>query len=308
MSDFTPRMTDEEVLGLFQKLSNWGRWGEQDEMGTLNFIDEAKRKQAASLVSLGRNISLAHDIATTAAPNNPHPATHFVEWPVSNPDGISDYLGLDCHGMATTHIDALCHVIRDGKYYNGYDAQASITRFGSKYCSVHVMKNGIVTRAVVLDIPRAQGRDYLDVAERVHAEDLEAAEAKAGVRVGRGDAVLLRVGQYARVAVEGPETPRTRGYRRNGIDVDCLPWFRDREIALYGGDCFDCIPSGYPSVNLPIHQIAVSHMGLPLLDNVALEELSAVCAEIGRWELMLTIAPLRLRGGTGTAVNPIALL
>jgi kynurenine formamidase len=210
------------------------------------------------------------------------------------------------HGFSTTHIDALCHEFHDGKFYNGFPVAENLLITGSKKVSVMTMKDGVFTRGVLLDIARQEGR-YLQVGERVHVDDLERAEAAAGVKVGKGDVLVVRVGAYPRMAVEGIEPAFSPDFVRAGLDADCMPWLHEREVALFGGDCIERMPSGYPSLRMPLHQIAVIEMGMPLLDHLAVEELAAACEDLNRWEFALTFAPWRVRGGTGSAVNPTAI-
>jgi kynurenine formamidase len=307
MSDFDVRCKDHEVVDMFNTLSNWKRWGADDELGTLNLITPEKTAAAARLVQLGTTLSLSHDLATRPAPNNPRPVVHIMQYMGPNPSGASDFLGIACHGFATTHVDALGHEFHDGHFYNGFAVAEHMPMTGLRKCSVNVMRNGVATRGVFLDVAKALGRTWLDVGEYVHVEDLEKAEAMGRVRVEPGDVMIVRVGQYPRMEVEGIEAPFARNFVRNGLDADCLPWIRERGVSIFGGDCIERMPSGYPSVRMPLHQIGVVMMGLILLDHIAVEELSMRCEELGRWEFMFTFAPTRLRGGTGAAVNPIAI-
>jgi kynurenine formamidase len=307
VSDTETRCSDEEVAGFVEKLSNWGRWGEDDEFGTLNLITPEKIAAAASLVTAGINLSLSHDLAVRQAPNNPRPAVHLMQYMGTNPSGAVDFLGIACHGYATTHIDALCHEWHHGTMYNGFSIAEHVRASGSRKCAVDMMRDGIVTRGVLLDIARSQGRPWLDVGERVHVEDLEQAEELEGVTVEPGDALILRVGQWPRMEREGIENPLAKDFLRNGIDADCLPWIRERGVAVYSGDCIERIPSGYPSTRMPLHQIGIAAMGLVLVDNLAVEGLSERCDELKRWEFLFMCSPLRLRHGTGTAVNPLAV-
>lgn len=307
MSDHECRSSNEELHKYFDELSNWGRWGSEDELGTLNLITPEKVLSAVALIESGSQMSLAHDLVKRAAPNNAQPVLHIMQYVPANRHAHNDWVGIAAHGYATTHIDALCHEHHLGKFYNGFDVAEHTKMSGIRKCSVHTMKDGVSTRAVLLDIARTQGRDWLDAGERVHVEDLEAAEAMAGVKVQPGDLLILRVGLYPRMEVEGIEDPWTLEYVRTGIDADCLPWLRERDVALFGGDCFERFPSGYSEFRMPLHIVGLVAMGMPLLDHIAVEEVSAHCAAAGRWEFFATFAPQRLRGGTGLAVNPIAI-
>jgi kynurenine formamidase len=308
VTDFQRRYSDEEVVELTARLSNWGRWGADDERGAINLITEENVRRAGAAARRGRVISLAHDISLARASNNPRPAVHVMQYNGPERSGCSDFIGIACHGFAVTHLDALCHVFTENKIYNGYHVDEVISFGGAQRCGIGVLGSGIVTRAVLLDVARTQSRSWLDAGEYIHGEDLDAAEKFAGVTVSPGDAVIVRVGQMPRMAAAGLEKPGTPGFVRAGLDADCLVWLRGRDVAIYGGDCMDRMPSGYPSIAMPLHRIGIACMGMPLIDNVAVEELGDACAELGSWEFQLMVAPLRLRRATGSAVNPIAIL
>jgi hypothetical protein len=186
--------------------------------------------------------------------------------------------------------------------WNGRLADDHITFYGMDFASVHAFREGIVTRGVLLDIPRARGMAYLPATDGIHVEDLEAAETLARTTVRPGDAIIVRGGIGARELVEGEGTPSLMA----GLDPDCLPWIHDRQVAVFGGDGNDHLPSGYRRVPLPLHQVGMSAMGLCMLDNVETEPLAAHCAGTGVYEFLLAIAPLRIPKATGSAVNPIA--
>ena len=221
--------------------------------------------------------------------------------------GSSDFIGVAYHGFATSHIDALCHIFWEGKMYNGRPA-AEVTPQGALKNSVHAWRDGIVSRGVLLDVAGAQGRDWLEATDAVHVEDLETAERFGNVRVEEGDILLVRSGQWPRMQAQGWETPFAPGHARAGLAAGCLPWLHERRVAAYGGDCFDQLPSGYERVRMPLHTVGIVAMGLPLLDNLSVEPLVAACREEGRYSFLLTVAPLRVRGGTDSPANPIALL
>jgi kynurenine formamidase len=169
--------------------------------------------------------------------------------------------------------------------------------------SIMAMKNGVVTRGVFLDVARTRGVQWLEPSEGVTADDLDAAEQMAGVKVETGDALFLRVGLGAREAARGPENPSIRA----GVNPTCLPWIHEREVAVFSGDCVDQIPSGYDRVPLPLHQIGLVAMGLCLLDNTDMEALAQATARSGANEFLFCAAPLRIPGGTGSPVNPVAI-
>jgi kynurenine formamidase len=310
-----PRVPSEaEVLVWFETLSNWQRFGADDELGTLNLIDDAKRAEAARLVRDGAAVSCAWEI-------DPRPGVdHVFGSPERTmrgtgedlPDvpryaGASERIGFVFHGYAITHLDSLAHYFWDGRMYGGRPASLVTIADGATRNAVTAAGAGIVTRGVLLDIAKLRGVDWLEPGEGVFPEELEAAEARAGVRAGPGDAVLLRTGYGRKKRLRGPD--RVQSVGRAGWHAACLPWLRARDVALIGADTAqDVQPCGYPSFRSPVHAIGIVAMGLWLLDNCDLEPLAEVCARLGRAEFMLTVNPLRLTGATGSPVNPIALL
>jgi len=297
-------MDEAGVLELFERCSNRGRWGADDGRGTLNFITPEKRVAAAHLVELGRIVPLARDLSTAASRSNPRPIVHrMLEGGEPGATGSADSVDIAPHGYAVTHLDAFGHAFFEDRAYNGRSASDIWSEAGLRYGSIEGMREGVFTRGVLLDVARARGVDWLEAGDGVSAADLDRAETLAGVRVGSGDAVIVRVGLAAREAVQGEENP----VRRAGLLPDCLPWLFDREVAVYGGDCIEQLPSPYPRIPAPFHMVALVSMGLVLLDNPGVEQLAAVALELGRWEFLLTCAPMPIPGGTGSPVNPLAV-
>jgi len=298
-------MTKNDVELMFQKLSNWGRWGKDDELGALNLITPAKRLAAAVLVREGISISLAHDTIKVKVRNSP-PFEHRMIETGTNPDSgySADIFSVQYHGYTETHIDALCHVFHKGHMYNGIP-QATVTEKGAAHLSVMAMKNGIVSRGVLMDFPRLLKAKYLEGSRAIMPQDLEAWEKSTGVKIEPGDVAFIRTGRWARYAAEGEWDFESNSA---GLDVSCLPWFRERDVAIMGSDlALDVMPSGVEGVRMPVHLITIVSMGTPILDNCDLEPLAAAAAERQRWTFMLTVAPLTVPGGTGSPVNPIAV-
>lgn len=282
------------------ELSNWGRWGKDDQIGALNLITPAKRKQAFALVKEGFSVSLAGDADTEKAADNPTPYEHTML-------AIgSDRIGVAFHGIAHTHLDSLAHVNYDGKFYNGYTPQADVVmkEGGHARNSIHNLKNGIFTRGVLVDIPRLKGVPYLEPGTPIYAEDLEAWEKKVGIKVSAGDALFVRTGVWARRKVEGPWV-RGRAGKAAGLDTSVVPWLKQRDIALLGSDH----PQGVAPSNPPgsLHDFALVVLGVHLFDNCDLEALAEAAAVRNRWQFLLTAAPLPIRGGTGSPLNPVAV-
>lgn len=298
-----PLPTEEEVAAYFESCSNWGRWGADDSAGTVNLITPEKRRKAAALVQTGRAVSLAYPLNTVGGPGNWNPAQHFMR---SGPGYSVDYIGLMYHGYATTHVDALCHIFWEGKMWNGKPS-TDVTSNGARSGAVDAWSSGITTRGVLLDIPRFRGTEYVTLDQPVRGWELEAAAEKQGVALEPGDAVIVYSGRpsfYAANPASVPGSPPSPG-----LHVDVMPVLKAKDAALLGWDMMDANPSEYApfKAGLSVHVLAIVFTGLPLLDNAYLEPLAAACAEENRWEFMLTVNPLNVRGGTGSPVNPIAI-
>jgi kynurenine formamidase len=296
-------MTEDELTELFARCSNRGRWGADDELGTLNYITNEKRRAAAALVRTGRTVSIGRDMSTVPDRVNTDPVRHRMLYDQDPPVSALDSIELSTHGFALTHLDAISHVFWHGHAYNGKRAAEVLSQAGLRSGSVYAQRDGIITRGVLLDVAAARGVPYLAPQETVTAEDLTAAEEYAGVRVESGDAVFVHIGLERREAEQGTEDPAARA----GLDGGCLPWLHGREVAVYSGDCVERIPYPSEAVPLPLHQIGLVAMGLVLLDCPRLAELVATCSDTGRHEFLLTVSPLRLRGATGSPVNPLCV-
>ena len=307
-------MSTVELETLFEDVKNWGKWGDDDERGALNYITPARVAAAASLIEDGTTVSCSLEFPTRPAPDNPRPAQHMMvvagdactETGIPGMESAMDYIGVAFHGMAVTHIDALCHVFVKETMYNGFKA-TEVKSTGATRNSIMAGKEGIAGRSVLLDIPRLKGVDWLDIDERVSPEDLEAAERDQNVTVGEGDILLIATGRDARRKSKGSWAP-TEGLA--GLDGRAVRWLHDRRIAMLGSDgVSDAIPNtdteGGP---MPIHQCGIVAIGLHLLDNLRLDALANACVERGRWEFFISIAPLQVVRGTGSPVNPIAVL
>ena len=309
--------TEEEVLAYFEKLSNWGRWGEDDQLGTLNFLSDENTRKAVSLVREGRTISCARTISWEPAPDvSSTPIHYMVEsgegW--ASGDKISarpnqaatDFFGLVFHGYTITHIDSLAHFFWKGKMYNGWPAHLISTSRGATVESVELVKDGIMARGVLVDVPLIRGIDWVERGEGVMPEDILAAEERCGFRIQEGDVLLIRTGNLHRRNVEGAVNPREAG--SPACQAACLPLFHERSVAVMGSDTGnDVMPSQYVSMSHPVHQVGITAMGLWILDNPNLEELAEACKQRNRWEFLISINPLRLYNTTGSPVNPVAI-
>jgi kynurenine formamidase len=298
-----PPLSRQQVADFHRSLSNHGRWGERDQLGALNLIRPEKRAAAAARVRSGRSVSCARLLPTAPAADNPNPAQHHMTGTHGEGFG-ADWFGIAPHGMATSHIDALCHIFHEGRLYNGYPSQR-VTAHGAQELGIQALRSGVVSRGVLLDLPRSRGVDWLEKGEPIYVDDLERAERDAGVRVEEGDLLLVATGRWALREAEGPWVP-AEGLA--GLDASCLAWLHERGVAALGCDgVSDVLPSRVDGFPIPIHSVAIAAMGLHLLDNLELRDLCAACVEEGRADFLLVIAPLVLQGGTASPVNPIAL-
>jgi kynurenine formamidase len=217
---------------------------------------------------------------------------------------IKDYVGADYHNDGHSHIDALCHVAYEGRMYNGC-AEGEVTAHGSPVNSIEALKDGLVGRGVLLDIPRARGVPWLEPGEHVFRSDLEAAELGQEVTVQEGDILLVRTGHARRLAELGPwNTPEAKA----GLHPTVMPLLAERGVVALGSDGNnDTAPSTTEGIGFPIHVLAIVAMGIHLLDYLQFEDVRAVCESKRRWEFLFVAAPLFVVGGTGSPLNPIAV-
>ena len=293
-----------DIKSMMASISDWGRWGTTDQLGTVNLIIPAKRKQAAALVSDGVSISLARNLTNTRGGGVgwfEQKMTSTGEDPKSGHS--SDIYSTEYHGSDVTHLDALCHIFYQGKMYNGFP-QSEVTSGGAGRLSVLNMKNGLFTKAVLMDMPVYWGVDYLPANKAIYPADLEAWEKKSGVTVEPGDAILIRTGRWRRQEVEGSAAVQKAA---PGLHSSCLPWLKQRGVAIVGSDfATDLVPSGVEGFDSPIHLVVINTLGMPILDNCDFDAASAYARAHKRWTFLLTAAPLAVRGGTGSPINPIA--
>ena len=299
-----------DIERLMEKLSNWGRWGPNDQLGAANLITSAKRLEAISLVSEGVTVSLSHRLLTDAAEDVQRPFGHRmlgVPDPVAAPTfmgGVIDNYDITYHGYSNSHLDALCHILYKGLMYNGV-SQETITEDGCSNAAIDNLQGGVVTRGVLFDIPRLKGVPYLEPGTPIYVEDLEAWEAMAGVTVSPGDAIFIRTGRWARRAEVGPWAVAQQAA---GLHASTMPWVKARDVSFLGSDAAaDVVPSQVEGVGLPVHLLTIVAMGVDLFDNQDLEALAETAARLNRWEFMLVAAPLAVETGTGSPINALAI-
>ena len=299
-----------DIERLMEELSNWGRWGPDDQLGAANLITPAKRLEAISLATEGITVSLAHRLLTAEAADVPQPFGHRilgVPDPSAEPTfmgGVIDTYNITYHGYSHSHLDALCHIMFKGQMYNGV-SQETITEAGCSNAAIDNLQGGIVTRGVLFDIPRLKGVPYLEPGTPIYMEDLDAWQEMAGVTVRPGDAIFIRTGRWARRADVGPWAIAGQAA---GLHASAMPWVKARDVAFLGSDAAaDVVPSQVEGVGLPVHILTIVAMGVDLFDNQDLEALAETAARLNRWEFMLVAAPLAVKGGTGSPINALAI-
>jgi kynurenine formamidase len=295
----TPRNL-EEFNALFQEYNNWGRWGADDERGTMNLITEEKTREAAALVRRGITVSLAHNPMADEAVDNPDAAfNHTMSQSLR-----SDTYEFTYHGYGVSHIDSLCHFLWNDRLYNDILPSES-TPDGCGKLGIHNLKTGIVTRGILLDIARLKDVPYLEPETPIYVEDIEAWEQEAGVTVSPGDVIFVRTGRWARRAEVGPWQISNSSA---GLHASVLPWIKDRGVAFVGSDAAtDVMPSMVEGIRQPVHTMLIAGFGTNIFDNMDLEALADRAAQENRWEFMITAGPIPVEGGTGSPLNPIAI-
>jgi kynurenine formamidase len=299
-----------EFRAIFDKVCTWGRWGEDDERGALNHLSPDRISAAARLAQRGVTVTLSLPLKTEARIDCPAPADHHMTMLADEDIGLGtvrfakDYVGLDYHNPGHSHIDALCHVAYQGSIYGG-ESSSSITSDGAQAGTIEMLKDGLVGRGVLLDIPRLRDVPWLEPGTNVFQEDLEAAERAQGVRVSAGDILLVRTGHSRRLTELDPwDTDRAR----SGLHPTAALFLADRAVAALGSDGNnDTAPNTAEGVGFPIHVLALNAMGIHLLDYLQLDDLAERCNAEARWEFLFVGGPLRIAGGTGSPLNPIAI-
>ena len=303
-------MTEAEFRALYDRLRARRRWGPEDRRGALNYLTAAEVLAAMGEVRLGRTVSLEAPVVDRVTEDNPDPAKHPMTGTADDakPTGLSfatDRVEMNVHGNADSHMDALCHVMYDGTLYNGVPA-STVTPAGAAELTIEVAGDGVVGRGVLLDIPRLRGVPWLEPGEFVTTDDLVAAEQAQQVRVGRGDLLFVRVGHRRRRKDLGPWDAASA---RAGLHPTAMEFVADRQVAVLGSDGNnDTAGNAAGQADFPVHVLAINALGVHLLDYLQFAELAPACEQAGRWSFLCVIAPLRLHAGTGSPVNPIAIL
>ena len=306
----------ERFDAMYESVKNWGRWGPDDQLGTLNYITPEHVRRAASLVRTGRHVTMAIPINKVAGPDNPNQAIHFISQGHDHDIGSNgltfalDFLGMAFHGDCHTHMDAMCHIAYKGLVYNGRKASDVIDSKGATSLDVAVYANGLIGRGVLLDVPRYRGVKWLEPGEAVTRAELEAVEKAEGVELGEGDIFVFRTGHHRRRLELGAwdNSYPPVGEGKAGLHVDTIPWMHERHIAAFlpDGDG-EAVPSTVEGMLYPIHPLQITAMGMFASDSLQLEDVARACEEEGRFDFMVVGLPLRLPGGTGSPWNPVAI-
>lgn len=306
----TGPLTAAEFRALYDELRGQLPWGPQDRRGALNYLTSAEVRAAGREVRQGVTVSLGAPVGNQVTLDDPEPAVHTMTGTAADASrtGLSfatDRIEMNIHGNADSHIDALCHVMFDHALYNDVSAE-KVTEDGAVDLSIAAAADGIVGRGVLLDIPRVRGTEWLEPGDYVTIDDVRAAEEAQDVRVGRGDLLFIRVGHRLRRAARGPWDA---AIARAGLHPTVLSLLAERQIAVLGSDSNnDAAGRSARGVGFPVHVLAIRALGLHLLDYLQFENLVPLCAESGHWSFLCVIAPLRLPRGTGSPINPIAIL
>ncbi|MGI9325456.1 MAG: cyclase family protein [Pseudomonadales bacterium] len=299
-------MSRAEFDRTMQEISNWGRWGKDDELGTLNLITPKVRKKAARLVKRGTSVSLALELNKRKNDLNPNPFEHQLQTQEFGGHVVAgDQYAVQYHGFAHSHMDGLPHFAHKGFMYNGvpFDSlQATgAPRLGIENAGVA----GVFTRGVLVDVPWLLGKPYMEPGTAITAADLEAWERKTGVTVGPGDVLLVRTGRWVKAQAD-PDWFFID--KAAGAHASLATWLKARDVAMIGSDgVSDVMPSGVEGLANPLHALLLVGLGMPILDNLDLEALAEKVAQQKRQTFLFVAAPLRVPGGTGSPLNPLAV-
>ncbi len=300
------KMSKASYDDLMQSISNWGRWGEDDELGTLNTITPEKRTAAAKLVTAGVTVSMALELNKIKDDLNQNPFEHTLTTSeFAGHQVAGDAYAVDYHGFAHSHMDGLPHFAHKGYFYNGVPYSAAkpdgAERLGIHNAGVH----GVFTRGVLIDMPRFLGQEWMEPGHAITVADLKAWEKATGVTVTAGDVLLIRTGRWAKIAAEGQWNFLEKAA---GSHASIAPWLKDRNVAVIGSDgVSDVMPSGVEGLVNPLHELVLVALGMPILDNLDLEAVAAEAARQDRATFLFVGAPLRVKGGTGSPLNPLAV-
>jgi len=304
-----PHISFKEFEVLFNQLKTWDQYTPATlERGALNYITPTITSASAKEVKTGEIINLALAWNTVPGLDNQKPALHYMSEMTDvddmEPKCNMDFIGVDFHGKAVTHMDAMTHISYLGKLFGGKDSKVEVTSQGSNWSTIDKL-GPFVTRGVLLDAALMREVSWLEPGTAIHKEDVLAMESKFGFKIGEGDCILLHAGHHRRQKGHGMWDPSDFSA---GFHFDVMELFKERKVSVIGADGdSDVRPSPVEGTHSPIHALALPGMGIPLLDNVYLEELADHCAQAKRWTFQIVVAPLKVPGGTGSPVNPVAI-
>lgn len=301
-------MPERSLTALFDEVSNWGRWGKDDQLGTLNHIDPDAALQAMKGVTTATPISCARSMSPLLSAGS-SPLLHLMTATGhdAKPVGKSitaDWIGFSIHGYGLTHLDAPSHEAWNRKLYNGRDA-TMVGSSGAGWGSVELAVEKIIGRGVLIDAPRAMGVEWLEPGYALMPDDLDRALAMQGTSLAPGDILIVRTGRDVRAGTKDLDLRKGAA----GLDCACLPWLHARSISVLVSDAVhDPLPGTHPECDMPIHAIGIVAMGLWLIDNAHLEKLAAACHARSRWDFLFVSPALPIKRGTGSPLNPLAFL
>jgi len=301
--------TDFRALG--RELSNWGRWGADDERGTLNLITPEHVAAAATLARTGRvfdlGLTLGADgpqIGLLGRGNPVHLMSATGEPRFPDGGGYTDdfvFMPLQC----ATQWDGLAHIFYDDVCYNDVPI-STVTAQGASRLGIDALSPGVIGRGVLLDVARLHGVDRLPIDHGIGADELDAACARQGVEVRDGDVLLVRTG-WTRVLRDGSVREYWRG--EPGLTLECCRWLRERDVAALACDnwAVEQYPCPDPATQMPVHYVLIRDLGMTLGEMFDLEALADDCAADGVWEFLLCAPVLKFANAVGTPLNPLAV-
>jgi kynurenine formamidase len=299
----------DEFQATFDRLSNWGRWGEDDQSGTLNLLTPETVRAAAGQIRSGRRVPCARALkigraSTPGAEFLHHMLIGGEEAAATGLSSTADWIGLGIHGFDSTHLDSPAHIVWNGTLFNGIAASQVSTSRGALRCSVDLAVDGITSQGFLIDGPRIKGRPWLEPGETLDRPEVEAWCAAKGLEPAAGSIVCFRFGRDAAddagTSILGTSAP--------GVTVACAEWFHDHDVAVLLSDAIsDTMPSPVEGVHLPIHALTIAAMGMWIVDNADLGALAQACADEDRWSFFLSLLPLHLKRSTGSPITPVAI-
>jgi len=289
---------------IFSKVNNKNKWGPNDKLGTINYITNEKVLSALKIPSNGVSVSLAFNMADDSTRLNSSSydnISNFSYEPISMEHNgynwIIDTYEIAYHGFTHSHIDGINHLSKDGEMYNGFTDPSIL--------GIDNYKNGIISKGILIDVPLLHSKEYVEAGYKVTLKDILDFENIYNVKIEKGDVLLIRTGRWIEKKRKGDwDFPKNNA----GIHYNIIPLLSEREIAVLGSDgTSDSNPPLIKEEGSPIHMLTLVAMGMPLLDNLNLDELSKKAQELNKWEFLISFQPLRFEGGTGSPLNALAV-